>query len=241
MTEGRDPRRIDLRASARDPFQRLYVRIFHQQTAIPVYAVADLSASMSVGRKPAILADFVASLAYSAYRTGDSFGFVGCDRRLRDEFLLPLTRMRAAGQLVAEKLRSLRDWGPDSSALVNAVNRFDGRRALVFVLSDFLFPMSQLGALFTSLARHLVVPVVVRDSTEDRQLPSIGVLHVTDSETGATRTVLARPTLNRKIRRAAEERDRTLQKVASRLASPPLYLVDRLQVDDVTEYFLVLQ
>jgi len=238
LIEGRDPRRIDLRASARDPFEQLYVRVFHQQTAIPVYAVADLSASMNFGRKPGILADFVASLAYSVHRTGDSFAFIGCDHRLRRDFYLPPTRARATGQILADDLRRLSAWGHDSAALAGAISLFDERRALVFLISDFLFPTPLLTEALASLARHTVVPIVIRDSSEDRELPAFGLLRLTDSETGVTRTVFSRPAFNRRVRVAAAERDKNLGILAGRLASPPLYVMDRLRVDDVTEYFL---
>jgi hypothetical protein len=72
--------------------------------------VADLSASMGfAGARPKlhVLADFVHSLAWSAWRTGDSFGFVGCDTTLRDDLYLPQTRTRGAGLLLAERLRGL--------------------------------------------------------------------------------------------------------------------------------------
>ncbi|MFO1350547.1 MAG: DUF58 domain-containing protein [Gammaproteobacteria bacterium] len=70
-----------MRASARDPWQRPLIKVYHQTSAIPVYAVADLSASMAFGgkqRKLDVLAEFVASLAYSAYHAGDPVGFISC-------------------------------------------------------------------------------------------------------------------------------------------------------------------
>ncbi len=234
---GRDPRRLDLRASVRDPFEQLHVRVFHQKTAIPVYAIADLSASMSFGRKPTILADFVSACAYSVHRTGDTFAFIGCDHRVRRDFYLPPTRARAAGQVLADGLRQLEQWGRNSAALAEATRFFDERRALTFLISDFHFPAPLLAAVLAGFARHTVVPVVIRDSSEQHELPLFGVLRLRDSETEATRTVFARPALNRRIRAAAEERERNLKLLAGRLASPPLYLVDRLRVDAVTEYF----
>ena len=87
-----DPRRLDFRAMLKDPFEQMVVKVYQQKTAIPVYAVVDLSASMgrqNGNRKLNIVADFVASLGYSAYRTGDAFGFIGCDTRVRSEFFQP--------------------------------------------------------------------------------------------------------------------------------------------------------
>lgn len=89
-----DARRIDLRATLRDPFGETYVRRFEQRQAIDVYAIVDLSASMGFGAKHDIAADLVASLAFSANRIGDRFGLIGCDRALRQELLFPASASR---------------------------------------------------------------------------------------------------------------------------------------------------
>ncbi len=44
-----DPRRIDLRVSVRDPFEAIHVRRFEQNSAISVYVLVDVSASMGFG------------------------------------------------------------------------------------------------------------------------------------------------------------------------------------------------
>lgn len=78
LQDAPDVRRLDLHASLRDPFGGWRVRLHSQRKAIPVTLVADLSASMAfegAQRKLDVLADFAESLAWSAWRTGDSFGF----------------------------------------------------------------------------------------------------------------------------------------------------------------------
>ncbi|HEY9215796.1 MAG TPA: DUF58 domain-containing protein, partial [Ancylobacter sp.] len=83
LLEWPDPRRLDLRASVRDPFEQLYVRRFEQKTAITVYALIDVSASMSFRgnmHKLEVAAAICAALAASARRIGDRFGLIGCDR-----------------------------------------------------------------------------------------------------------------------------------------------------------------
>ena len=87
-----DPRRFDIRASLRDPFEQVYVRVYHQTSAIPVFMVADMSASMAYQgdhHKQNVLADLVASISYSAYRTGDRFGFVGYGSADSEPLVLP--------------------------------------------------------------------------------------------------------------------------------------------------------
>ena len=77
-----DARRIDLHASLRDPLGEWFVRVFSERKAVPVYVVADLSASMGYrGAAPQArrAGRLHASLAWSACRNGDAFGFIGCD------------------------------------------------------------------------------------------------------------------------------------------------------------------
>ncbi|MGR9099706.1 MAG: DUF58 domain-containing protein, partial [Gammaproteobacteria bacterium] len=83
-----EPHNLDVHASLLDPFQQYVVRTFRQRGVINVNLVADLSASMNFGGKMRILADFTEKTAFSAYRSGDNFAFVGCDEKFREEFYL---------------------------------------------------------------------------------------------------------------------------------------------------------
>src|SRR3954470_5019086 len=64
-----DPRRIDIRQTIRDPLEQVYVRIFNQKSATPVFAITDLSGSMNFGgshRKIELAARIAESIAMSA-------------------------------------------------------------------------------------------------------------------------------------------------------------------------------
>ena len=49
-------------------------------------------------------AAFVESLSWSAHRTGDSFGFIGCDTQVRNDLLMPQSRSRGVGTALLERL-----------------------------------------------------------------------------------------------------------------------------------------
>ena len=158
-----DPRRFDLRASLRDPFRQLLVRVYKQRSVIPVFMLADVSASMSfVGRtrKFDLLIEFADSLAYSAFRVGDPFAFTACDQVVREELSLPLTRARGVGALVTERLRRWAPSGVDATGLLNGAERVAGTRALVFLVSDYHLPIELLRNVLDRLCPHAVVPVV---------------------------------------------------------------------------------
>ena len=144
LLDAPDPRRLDLHASLRDPFGDWRVRVYSQRQSVPVTVVADLSASMGFsGRVPklAVLADFVASIAWSAWRSGDSFGFIGCDHAVRADLLQPQSRARGTGIEVARKLRALQPQGQDALGLLAAPRHLNRQRALLFLVSDFHLPL----------------------------------------------------------------------------------------------------
>ena len=240
LLDGRDPRHLDKLASARDPLRRLLVRRFRQRASVPVCLLADLSASLAFrgnGDKRETLAAFTAALGYSASRLGDPFAFVGCDSRVRQEFVQPLTRLRGAALELAERLRAFAPRGCGSSGLLESLDLLPRGASLVFLASDFHFPLALLDRVLEGLARHSVVPVVLADSAETRPPRGIGIARLTDLETGAQRVLLMRPSLRRRfVDRAARRREDLLERFRAH-GVEPLRLTDRFDADDVTAYF----
>ncbi|MEX2122920.1 MAG: hypothetical protein WD795_03425 [Woeseia sp.] len=234
-----DPRRFDIAASLRDPFHQVMMRVYTQRGAVPVRVLADVSASMGFAgrcRKMDLLADFIESLALSAYRSGDPLAFTGCDSEIREDLALPLTRSRAAGTLVTAKLRNLEPSGRSALGLIKAVEQMPPSRSLVFLISDFHFPMDMLGKLLADLALHTVVPVVLWDSAEG-VAPRFGIARVVDPETGVERMLLLRPALARRLQKSVAARARARTDCCARFGLKPLILQDRFEADAVTRYF----
>ncbi|MBN9289652.1 MAG: VWA domain-containing protein, partial [Hyphomicrobium denitrificans] len=101
-----DPRRIAIRASLNDPFERLLVRRFEQPSAIDVAVLVDVSTSMAFeGRcnKISLAADLAQALAVCAERAGDTFSLLPFDSTLRDDLRLQRTLSRAAHSQAIEK------------------------------------------------------------------------------------------------------------------------------------------
>jgi len=235
-----DARRIDVHASLRNPYGDWLVRVHSQRTAIPVAVVADLSASMgfvSARRKQDVLADFVASLAWSAWRTGDRFGFVGCDEQVRTDLLLPPTRQRGAGIELAQRLRGLVLRGSSARGLHDAHRHLPRQRALVFLVSDFHLPDRDIDAVLASLASHEVVPVVLWQAQEFALSARRGLAEVVEPESGARRWLWWRPALQARWQAAHEARRSALLQLfrARRLA--PLVIEGGFDADAVTRHF----
>lgn len=234
-----DPRRFDLRATLRDPFGQLRVRTFKQRSIVPVFALADVSASMTfIGNasKSGLMVDFVESLAYSAHLVGDPFSFAACDTVVHDELSLPLTRSRGASLQVCERLREWTPDGADATGLLAGADLIPGSRALVFLISDFHLPLPLLRQVLSRLCVHAVVPVILVDSAEKR-IPRNGITHLYDRETGARRTVLLRPSWARRFKEKQDEHREQLGRCLAEYDLRPLYVIDRFEAEAVTRYF----
>ena len=240
LLDAPDPRRLDLHASLRDPFGNWIVRVFSQRKAIPVVMVADLSASMGfVGthRKLDVLADFVDSLAWSAWRTGDSFGFVGCDDAVREDVLLPPTRSRGMGGTLAGTLRRLQLQGSSAHGLSMAHRHLGRQRSLVFLVSDFHLPLPEVDAVMASMAHHDLVPVVLWDPLEFGLTSRRGLAQVTDPESGVTKLLWWRPALREKWLAAHQQRRDALLGIFRSHRLKPLFIDGAFDADAVTRHF----
>lgn len=234
-----DPRRIDVRASIADPFGHWLVRTYRQRGAIPVYVVADLSASMlglADDAKRALLAQFAALAAWSVLRTGDAFGFLGCGDAPREDLLLPATHARGAVQSLLAALPDVALSG-GAGALADAGGLLGGRRALVFLLSDFHLERGLLERCLDGLARHHVVPVVCWQPREYAALPAFGLAELGDAETGRRRSVFFRPALVARWRAAFAARRKELAALFGRHRLRPFWLGERVDADALTAYF----
>lgn len=240
LLDAPDPRRLDLHASLRDPFGGWRVRVHAQRMSVPVTMVVDLSASMAfegMQRKLDVVADFVESLAWSAWRNGDSFGFVGCDTAVEATLLQPQTRQRGAGSVLAHALRAHVPVGRGAQGLLQAPQHLSRQRSLVFLVSDFHLPPTLVEAVLDGLAAHEVVPVLLWDPLEFGPRARHGLLNVADPETGRQRLVWWRPALRARWQAArSAQRTQLLQQLRARRLSP-LVLEAGFDADAVTRHF----
>lgn len=241
LVDAPDVRRLDLRASLRDPFGDWQVRVYSQRRAIEVQVVADLSASMAFSgeiRRLDVLADLASGLAASAWRAGDRYGFIGCGERVDPAWLLPATRSPGAGQAHAERLRAAAPGFRSAHGLLDAHQHLGRRRALVFLVSDFHFDLTLLDPTLQRLAHHDVVPVVLWDRLEAGPAGAAGLLRMHDAETGSSELVWWRPALRRAWQARAEQRRAALGEIFQRHRLRPLRLDGHFDADAVTRHFV---
>ena len=235
-----DPRRIDIRQTIRDPLEQVYVRIFNQKSATTVFAIADLSGSMNFGGKQSkvVLTSKIASaIAMSATHNSDPFGFIGFDDVVREDWLCTQSfRAHQALELTA----ALKNFEPEQvgSAGLNDVNRFLPReRSLIFLISDFHMPINELEDSLSLMMQHHVVPIVLWDSSEYKNLPEFGITSVTDCETGEKRTLFLRKDMRANIVASFEARRAEIQALFMKFDMAPFFVEGDFDADALTEYF----
>jgi uncharacterized protein (DUF58 family) len=236
-----DPRRIDLRISARDPFEGLHVRRFEQKAAISVYALVDVSASMGFRGstdKMRVAANLCAALAASARRAGDAFGLIGCDATVQPDLLFLATRARGSETEMLSRLRNFQPVGRNARGLIDAAALIGGRRKLVFVISDFYMPRSDMEDIFAALAHHDIVPILLSDSLEIQKLPRWGILSLTDLEVGRRRLVVMRPRLRDAWHWRSRRRRAELRAIAARFGRQPFEIQDTIDWDKFGTYLV---
>lgn len=235
-----DPRRIDIRASLANPTGEWLVRLHRTRAALPVCVVIDLSASMGfsgVRRKLDVVRAFVLSAGFSARRTGDAFGLIAADDAIREQLWLPASHARSVVQMALARLEAMAAAG-GNRGLLEVAQWLPRTRALVFLVSDFHFPLAMLDELLDGLAHHDVVPIVVWDGAEAKQLPAFGLIELADPESGRHRTVLMRASLRKRwIERVAQRRTE-LHGCFAAHHRRPFFVDGEFDADALTRYFL---
>jgi uncharacterized protein (DUF58 family) len=201
--------------------------------------IADLSLSMTYsGKSPKqqVVADFLLSAALSAAQTGDRFSFIGCGSKLDKRWMISATHRFGAAPALAKQLAVAKLPGhAESMMALRPV--LPTKRALIFLVSDFHFPIVRLNALMSQFSGHAVVPVVLWDQAEYTELPEWGILKLKDLETEKTKTLFMRPTYKQKIMSAFAQRKRDLQQCFRSYAAEPLFMHGAYQAEALTGYF----
>ena len=214
---GDDIRTIDWNVTARTGTP--HVKIFEEERELTVMLLVDVSASGDFGTRERMKGDLAVEvcslLAFSAIRNNDKVGLIIFSDRV-EKFVPPRKGRRHVLRVLREMLyHEPAGRATDLGAALEYLSRIIRRRAVVFVVSDFVSkPFER--ALGVAGRRHDVVALRVRDRRES-ELPPIGLVELEDAETGER---LAVDTSNRDFRaafasRGEEERarqDRTFRR-----------------------------
>jgi uncharacterized protein (DUF58 family) len=183
---GDDIRQIDWNVSAR--MNEPYVKLFVEEREMTVLLLVDMSASGRFGsrdqEKRELAAELAAILAFSAIKNNDRVGLIIFTDEV-ERFVPPKKGKKHVLRVISEIL-SFEPKSPRThlGAGLEFLGRIARRRAVTFLVSDFLAPPAQYErALRIAARRHDLIPVTVTDPLEEA-LPAVGLVELEDPETG---------------------------------------------------------
>ena len=237
---GDDVRFIDWNVTART--NAPHVKVFREEREMTVMMVVDSSGSLDFGtrgmRKRELVAEVSAVLALSAVKNNDRVGLVLFSDDV-EKVIAPRKGPRHVMRVVAETLQHQpKGRGTNLARALDVVSALSRRRAVTFVVSDFLGDGYE-HALRVAAARHDIVPVTVTDPRED-ELVDVGVMWAEDLETGE---VVAFDTASRWVREGwsevAAERNEARERLFRKAKAEPLVLETGADfLDRLRAYFL---
>lgn len=125
-----------------------------------------------------------------------------------------------------------------SAGLADALLPLAGREGLVFLVSDFHWPLARLAEALDLLAHAHVVPLVVWDPAEVEAPAKDAPALLHDAETGALRSLWIRPSLRERWRAAVDERRAHLARVFDAHGLRPFQVTGRFEGEALSRYFL---
>ncbi len=181
---GDDPRAIDWNVTARtgEP----HVKTFVEERELTVLIAVDMSGSMAFGtvgdEKRRVAARLAAMMAFSAIKNGDRVGLVAFTDTV-ERYVPPKKGRKHVLRIIDEILAfDPIGAGTDLRAALEFIGRVNKRKAVVFLISDFLDD-GYSRPLHVTARRHDLIPMTVVDPAEEA-LPDLGLLVIEDLESG---------------------------------------------------------
>ena len=227
---GDDVRNMDWNVTAR--MRSPYVKVFEEERELTVVLLVDVSRSGLFGTvqktKRELLAEIAAVLAFSASINNDKVGALFFSDHV-EKFIPPKKGRSHLLHIIREIIElepssDRTDIGEALRYLTNAIKR----RCTAFLLSDMV-DVDAAGApryedaLKVAAGRHDLSVIKVQDPLEE-QIPSVGLVHVKDSETGESGWV---NTSSRRVRDSYAAWWRSVAQAQKRM-------FNRYKVDSVT-------
>lgn len=187
---GDDVRDIDWNVTARQ--NQPYVKVYEEERELTVMLLIDVSGSRNFGavgvQKREMIAEIAATLAFSAIQNNDKIGVIFFSDKI-EKFIPP----RKGKKHILFIIRELLDFTPESKGtdISMALRYFTDalkKRCTTFLISDFIDTHDYYKALSIACNKHDVIGIQVYDK-RDSQLPNVGLVRVSDLETGRDRWV----------------------------------------------------
>jgi len=181
---GDDVRTIDWNVSARTNVT--HIKKFREERELSIAILVDVSASGIIGTgeqsKRDLAAEIASVLAFSASKNGDRVGLILFTSEV--EKFIPARKGRAH---VFRMIREILYFQPEKrgtscAEALNFLNHVFPRRAIVFLISDFIDTGFE-KKLKTTNQKHDLIAIQISDPSEST-LPKVGWITMDDAETG---------------------------------------------------------
>ena len=228
---GDDIRNIDWNVTAR--YGRPFIKVFEEERELTVMLIVDLSGSLMFGSvsktKQRVAVEVSAILAFSALKNNDKVGLILFTDKI-EKFVPP----RKGNKHVLRIIRDLLSFNPEGNAtdIKGALEYMNGtikKRSIVFLLSDFM-DQGYSKILKVVGKKHDLIGIVLDDRREN-ELPAIGLVKLTDAETGQERWIDTSSNRVRKMMRKTRG-----EAVNKRNALFLTSRIDRIQIETGKDY-----
>ena len=189
---GDDVRTIDWNVTAKTGLP--YIKRFSEERELTILFMVDVSGSQGYGSvrrsKMELAAEVTALLALTAIRNQDKIGLILFSDQIV-KYIPPRKGRDSVMRLVREVLAAedSATGGTDIAAALKFLNSVQKRRAVVFLVSDFLLSSvkpqtSSFEQLLRATARHHDMVCVPVSDPAEQELPNVGLVELEDPETG---------------------------------------------------------
>lgn len=181
---GDDVRTIDWNVTARSGVP--YVKVFEEERELTVMLLVDVSGSGNFGSKVMLkrqlMTEICAVLSFSAIQNNDKVGIIFFSDKV-EKFIPP----KKGKSHILRIIRELIDFQPESkgtnlSEALRYLTNVVKKRSIAFLLTDFM-DSNYSDALKLANKKHDLVAIRIFDQLE-QEVPSVGLLPITDAETG---------------------------------------------------------
>jgi uncharacterized protein (DUF58 family) len=195
---GDDLRTIDWNVTAR--FNHPYVKVFEEERELTVVLLIDVSGSGNFGTivsfKRDVMTEVAAVLSFSAIFNNDKIGVIFFSDKV-EKFIPPKKGRKHILRIIRELLdftseKRKTNLNVPLQFLTNAIKK----RCTAFIISDFIAPDFE-EALRIASNKHDIAALKVFDPVET-SIPNIGLIKISDSETGAEKWIDTSTKVSRK-------------------------------------------
>ena len=182
---GDDVRNIDWNVTAR--YNEPYIKVFEEERELTMMLMVDISGSELFGTdeqfKNEIVTEIAATLAFSATQNNDKIGLILFSDAI--ELYIPPKKGRSH---VLRIIRELIEFKPiskltDISEALKFLSNVMKKKAIVFMLSDFITDDDYKQNLKIAAGRHDITGIRVFDKGEE-EIPNLGMVQMQDEESG---------------------------------------------------------